>query len=80
MARTRAVLPGLKIGFTTDQRKEYLPMALSEKCRMTLGRFRLHGADSLERQLLRTRSDLMLCYKYDRIKQFLKHGSGPRPY
>jgi peptidoglycan/xylan/chitin deacetylase (PgdA/CDA1 family) len=64
-----AVRAGLKLGFTTDERKEYLPDCLSPERRMTLGRYRFYGGENLESQARRFRSDLMLAERLRRMKR-----------
>ncbi len=64
-----AVQAGLKLGFTTDERKEYLPDCLRPERRMTLGRYRFYGGENLERQARRFRSDLMLPERLRRMKR-----------
>jgi peptidoglycan/xylan/chitin deacetylase (PgdA/CDA1 family) len=55
-----AIRAGLKIGFSTEERKEYLPGCMEAERRMVLGRYRPFGGADIQKQAKRFRSDLML--------------------
>lgn len=68
---------GLKLGFGTVERKEYLPKVLEPDRCMDIGRFRVGSARSLSKQMTAFRSDLRLGYKWQRLKRMLRGNSAP---
>jgi len=66
--RRSAERHGLKIGFTAERRKEYLPQALSSERRMLLGRFLPVGNLGAREQADYFRSDLMVLARLQQLK------------
>ena len=63
---------GLKIGFTTEGIKNYLPMKLQSDDIMTIGRFTIRNDIPLLGQLKKYRYDNVLFNKYMHIKKIVK--------
>jgi peptidoglycan/xylan/chitin deacetylase (PgdA/CDA1 family) len=67
---------GLRLGFSTVPRKEYLPQVLDTKRRMVIGRFCPTAASNYRQQYRFFRSDLMLTNRLRSLKRTVgaKHG------
>ena len=63
---------GFKLGFTTDFKKNYLPLETKNDDYMKLGRFSLFDNFEIENQCQLFRSDIVL---YNRIWNFIKHNT-----
>ena len=69
---------GLRLGFSTLARKEYLPAVRDSKRRLTLGRFCLWGNTEIESQCQFMRSDVMGHLLYEQTVRALKRLAGRR--
>jgi peptidoglycan/xylan/chitin deacetylase (PgdA/CDA1 family) len=65
---------GLKLGFTTIARKEYLPRVLREERRMVIGRFCPNPIEDAQVQYEHFRSDLMLRTRLQELKPRSRRG------
>jgi len=60
---------GLEIGFTTDEKKNFLPLPKHSNALLTLGRFDITENDSINKQCLFARSDFVM---YQKIIKLIK--------
>lgn len=65
---------GLKIGFTIEPKKNHLPLNLEGNDLMQLGRFSLHGDNSILSQCEMARSDVQLYKAIRDFKKYFKKG------
>jgi peptidoglycan/xylan/chitin deacetylase (PgdA/CDA1 family) len=63
---------GLRLGFTTEPRKDFLPEALQGESAMLLGRFCPEGNERFSRQCDAFRADLKLSARFEQFKQVVK--------
>jgi peptidoglycan/xylan/chitin deacetylase (PgdA/CDA1 family) len=71
-----AASAGLKLGFTTQARKNYLPATRDPRACLSLGRFVVWGDLPIPPQCCRMRSDLMLHYRYEQGLRKVKNWLG----